>query len=120
MKFFVNGSEGNALIHVRGADTVYNILFLNDDGTPLSLASPAVAEVEFFTTEERTDTPSPVLTVTPGAGAAAGFGTLVIQDSNLLLERGTVYAWGRYKSGAGTGVGTLVSIGITPSEIKVI
>jgi hypothetical protein len=48
MKFFLNGIEGNSLIHVRNADTVFNTLFLTDAGLPLSLASPAEVSVLYL------------------------------------------------------------------------
>ena len=120
MRFFINGTEGNSLIHVRGADSTFNVLFLTDAGEPLSLASPAEATVEFFTTRSRIDTAPASTVVAPGAGAAAGLGTITIQDSNLDLSRTTWYAWGKYKSNSGTGGGTLVAVGSTPSTLEVI
>jgi hypothetical protein len=120
MRFFINGAEGNSLIHVRNADSTFNVLFLTDTGQPLSLASPAEAVVEFFTAKARVDAPPTSITVTPSAGAAAGLGTIVVQDTNLDLSRTKWYVWGRYKSNAGTGPGTLVYIGGTPSTLEVI
>lgn len=120
MKFLMNGIEGNRLIHIRKSDSVFNVLFLADNGTPLNISSPATAEVEFFSSSVRTDAPITTISVTPAAGAAAGYGTLLIQDNNLDLPRGELYAWGRYTSNGGTGSGTLVSIGTTSTVIKVI
>lgn len=120
MRFLINGVEGNSLTHIRGSDSVFNVLFLSDTGTPLSLASPALATLEFFTSATRSDTPAATLSVTPGAGAAAGYGTALIQDTNLDLSRGTTYVWGRYKSDSGTGVGTTVVVGVSPAKLEVV
>lgn len=121
MRFFLNGIEGGAAIHVRSADTLLNVLFVNDDGTPLNLAAPAVVTVEFFTTEERTDAPLATITVTPHPTAsAAGYGTVLISDTNLDLERGTLYVWGRHKTNSGTGSGTVVSVGVSAGTLQVI
>lgn len=121
MRFFLNGIQGGSAVHIRTADTALNVLFVNDDGTPLNLNSPAVATVELFDTEERADAPLTSISVTPHpTAAAAGYGIVNISDINLDVPRGTLFMWGRYKNNAGTGGGTLVSVGSTAASLLVI
>lgn len=120
MKLLVQGTEGNIVQHLLTGDTTFNIQLLNDDGSPLSIAGPAVVTVEYFSGKARTDTALTSKTVTPGAGAAAGFGTLVISDIDAVPPRGTYYLWARYSSNGGTGSGATVLISSVPSQIQVL
>ena len=120
MKFLIQGTEGNVVQHLLTGDTTFNVQLLNDDGSPLSIASPAVVTIEYFSGKVRTDTPITAKTVTPGAGAAAGFGTLVISDLDVVPPRNTYYLWARYSSNGGTGAGATVLIANVPAQIQVL
>lgn len=119
MRFFINGVEGGGLRLIKGADLTLNVLFLTDAGAPVPLTGTVVADLQGFVGQTRTDTPDYTYTVTPAAGGAAGYGTVTIQDTDSIL-RGTVYLWGRVKSDSGSGSGTLVQIGSSPSTLQVV
>ena len=120
MRLIFNGIEGNAVGYIRGADATFNVQVLDDTGAGLTLVSPANAVLELFTAQARSDTPPITLNVTGGAGAAAGFGTVSIEDTAVTLARGTTYyVWAKWRSGAGTGAGTTVLISNAPATISV-
>lgn len=120
MKLYLNGLQGGAITYLRGSDLTLQCWFVNDDGSAVNLTSPAVTILELFVANVRLDTPPITLTVTPGAGQANGLGTVTIQDTDTTLARGTTYyVWGKWASGAGTGVGTTILISSTPSTLTV-
>lgn len=120
MRFFINGVEGGGYNLIKSADLAFNCLFMGDQGAVVSIVSPASAIIEVFSSPTRADTPLLTLTITPGAGAAAGYGTTNIEDNLSALTRGTLYLWGKVSSPAGTGPSSLVQIGRSPTSLVVI
>ena len=120
MRFLINGQEGAVITHVKSADSVLNVQLLNDDGSPINVASPAVITIEYFNDKTRSDTPLTTKTAVPAAGAAAGFATLTIQDTDVTPDRGTYYLWAKLNSTGSSGAGALVTVAILPSQIQII
>lgn len=119
MKAYISGVEGASLAYIKGSDITFNVGIVDDDGTAISLASPAVTIIELHLTAARTDTPAATISVTPATGAAAGFGTFKVEDTDTTLSRQTYYLWVKWKSDSGTGVGTTVKISNTASTLVV-
>ncbi len=110
MRLIVNGIENGENQYLYGSDATLTLLFCEDDGTPLTLIAPVVASVEMYPSSSRAAVAIGSLTLTIGADGLGGICTAVIQDTATLPPRGTVYLSGVWKSGPGTGIGTLVKI----------
>lgn len=101
--FILQGKESNVLTAKKGADTVFNVIFIDDDGNPVSLATGTYKDILFYTSQTRTANNLVFSKNIDVVDATTGYGTLTItKDDADQLGLATFYLYGRYSDGAGT------------------
>lgn len=96
MRLLIQGEEGQDHSAFLGADTNLNVLLLDRDGNPVSLATPRFAFLQVFSGADRSTSKMRDLPVVPVVGKeSSGFGTIQLaDDERILVSRAQLYVWG--------------------------
>lgn len=101
MHLHIQGREGEDHTAFLGADTTFNVRFLDDDGLPVSL-STGYGLLQFFDDNTRDSTLIKQFVVTPTTSfEASGFGTIKIESEEVDLIRKQYYVWALHDDGTG-------------------
>lgn len=98
----LHGVEGNALTAKKGADTTFNVIFVDDDGNPVSL-SGTYQDILIYNASTRADNNLVMVKQVTVVDNTTGHATVTLTKDDVdSLALGTYYVYSRHSDGNGT------------------
>ncbi len=109
MSMILQGKEGGQHGAKRDADTVFEVIFVDDRGNPVTMSAGEYFDVLFYSSEERTDANFVANELISAVNASTGHGQLTVDKTlSRTLGLGSFWAYGRHSDGAGTVADVLI------------